>query len=137
MHRKANHFYERPRRPRFLFAFSRMLESSLPSLLPPPSTASSLPSLLQHPFHPPTHTHINHVRTRKRFVRSPSFLVLSLSLSPARPTFVLLTCYPSLSSSPGGKGLGKGGAKRHRKILRDNMFVPPSSVPRALPSSHT
>lgn len=22
---------------------------------------------------------------------------------------------------PGGKGLGKGGAKRHRKVLRDNI----------------
>ncbi|PLW22560.1 hypothetical protein PCASD_06786 [Puccinia coronata f. sp. avenae] len=26
-----------------------------------------------------------------------------------------------LSNTPGGKGLGKGGAKRHRKILRDNI----------------
>jgi histone H4 len=31
---------------------------------------------------------------------------------------------PILCVSSGGKGLGKGGAKRHRKILRDNMFVP-------------
>lgn len=31
---------------------------------------------------------------------------------------------PVLTNSPGGKGgkgLGKGGAKRHRKILRDNI----------------
>jgi len=30
----------------------------------------------------------------------------------------LLTCY---AGGKGGKGLGKGGAKRHRKILRDNI----------------
>jgi histone H4 len=30
----------------------------------------------------------------------------------------ILTC---LSGGKGGKGLGKGGAKRHRKILRDNI----------------
>ena len=23
----------------------------------------------------------------------------------------------------GGKGLGKGGAKRHRKVLRDNILI--------------
>ena len=28
----------------------------------------------------------------------------------------------------GGKGLGKGGAKRHRKVLRDNIQVPASPV---------
>ena len=27
----------------------------------------------------------------------------------------------SLTGGKGGKGLGKGGAKRHRKILRDNI----------------
>jgi histone H4 len=26
----------------------------------------------------------------------------------------------------GGKGLGKGGAKRHRKVLRDNIQVRPA-----------
>lgn len=33
---------------------------------------------------------------------------------------VLIASY-SLSGGKGGKGLGKGGAKRHRKILRDNI----------------
>jgi histone H4 len=37
----------------------------------------------------------------------------------------LRSCIHADSSSPtggkGGKGLGKGGAKRHRKILRDNI----------------
>jgi len=28
----------------------------------------------------------------------------------------------------GGKGLGKGGAKRHRKILRDNIRMIPFSI---------
>ena len=35
----------------------------------------------------------------------------------------------------GGKGLGKGGAKRHRKILRDNIqgiTSPPSAALRAV-----
>lgn len=27
----------------------------------------------------------------------------------------------SIAGGKGGKGLGKGGAKRHRKILRDNI----------------
>ena len=31
----------------------------------------------------------------------------------------MLTCRPP--GGKGGKGLGKGGAKRHRKILRDNI----------------
>ncbi|KAL9577255.1 MAG: hypothetical protein Q9212_006485 [Teloschistes hypoglaucus] len=42
--------------------------------------------------------------------------------------FPPLTTHPQHTSSPrpfscgkGGKGLGKGGAKRHRKILRDNI----------------
>ena len=34
------------------------------------------------------------------------------------PTYV---CLSSLPLAQGGKGLGKGGAKRHRKILRDNI----------------
>ena len=33
-------------------------------------------------------------------------------------TNTILTCSPG---GKGGKGLGKGGAKRHRKILRDNI----------------
>ena len=32
-----------------------------------------------------------------------------------------LTYHPSFTGGKGGKGLGKGGAKRHRKILRDNI----------------
>jgi histone H4 len=32
---------------------------------------------------------------------------------------LILTCF--LLGGKGGKGLGKGGAKRHRKILRDNI----------------
>ena len=28
----------------------------------------------------------------------------------------------------GGKGLGKGGAKRHRKVLRDNIQVSPNQL---------
>ena len=31
----------------------------------------------------------------------------------------------------GGKGLGKGGAKRHRKVLRDNIQGAPGLLSRA------
>jgi histone H4 len=34
---------------------------------------------------------------------------------------VLTPSHPALSPTQGGKGLGKGGAKRHRKVLRDNI----------------
>jgi hypothetical protein len=37
------------------------------------------------------------------------------------PTLIPLTSLTSPSGGKGGKGLGKGGAKRHRKILRDNI----------------
>jgi hypothetical protein len=45
-----------------------------------------------------------------------------IASSPQRIVYIhvctLLTCLPG---GKGGKGLGKGGAKRHRKILRDNI----------------
>ncbi len=31
---------------------------------------------------------------------------------------------PEVDYGKGGKGLGKGGAKRHRKVLRDNIKGP-------------
>ena len=34
---------------------------------------------------------------------------------------VYLRCLTYVTGGKGGKGLGKGGAKRHRKILRDNI----------------
>ena len=54
------------------------------------------------------------------------------SLPPTAPITILqLTGLPTLPLQPtkatmsgrgkGGKGLGKGGAKRHRKVLRDNI----------------
>jgi len=49
-------------------------------------------------------------------------------------TFVLLTVVSKAKKTAaemtgrgkGGKGLGKGGAKRHRKVLRDNIQASPS-----------
>lgn len=35
--------------------------------------------------------------------------------------FLSYWLYPPITGGKGGKGLGKGGAKRHRKILRDNI----------------
>ena len=35
--------------------------------------------------------------------------------------FAILTCVSTAGRGKGGKGLGKTGAKRHRKILRDNI----------------
>nr|XP_031544129.1 histone H4 [Vicugna pacos] len=32
-----------------------------------------------------------------------------------------LNCFAMSGRGKGGKGLGKGGAKRHRKVLRDNI----------------
>lgn len=55
----------------------------------------------------------------------------------SRPTSNLKLSYYTLSTNSttmtgrgkGGKGLGKGGAKRHRKILRDNIqFVSGSTI---------
>lgn len=42
------------------------------------------------------------------------------------PFFILFSCfgkyiYKMTGRGKGGKGLGKGGAKRHRKVLRDNI----------------
>ena len=34
-----------------------------------------------------------------------------------------LSCRTMTGRGKGGKGLGKGGAKRHRKVLRDNIQV--------------
>jgi hypothetical protein len=39
----------------------------------------------------------------------------------SRPTFTQSSLLTRLAGGKGGKGLGKGGAKRHRKILRDNI----------------
>jgi histone H3/H4 len=41
--------------------------------------------------------------------------------SPPPPSKRARTSYVSTGRGKGGKGLGKGGMKRHRKILRDNI----------------
>ncbi|KAK7843413.1 histone h4, partial [Quercus suber] len=54
--------------------------------------------------------------------QNPSSLVHSLINSP-NPQFRFLNSSLGKMSGrgKGGKGLGKGGAKRHRKVLRDNI----------------
>jgi hypothetical protein len=51
-----------------------------------------------------------------------------VSTTPPFPLDLVVACYlkslitdASSTGGKGGKGLGKGGAKRHRKILRDNI----------------
>ncbi len=36
-------------------------------------------------------------------------------------TFILIMPTPIFGQGKGGKGLVKGGAKRHRKVIRDNI----------------
>ena len=50
---------------------------------------------------------------------SSSLLSLSFSLIPSLSLSLSSTL--SFFFNPTGKGLGKGGAKRHRKVLRDNI----------------
>ena len=96
------------------------------------------------------------------FASEASFSQAGAYEQAAKPKFhkALSQPSPNLSHSPnklasmsgrgkGGKGLGKGGAKRHRKVLRDNiqgaacvlfvLLVPGYSrlvvVPRALPAA--
>nr|XP_009777515.1 PREDICTED: uncharacterized protein LOC104227084 [Nicotiana sylvestris] len=60
-------------------------------------------------------------------IRSHIFSIILLktsSISSAMPAILVLLFASSLKMSgrgKGGKGLGKGGAKRHRKVLRDNI----------------
>ena len=85
-----------------IFMFSPYCSLYLHS--PPPFT--TIPYFPSHPSHPP-HT-------------PPPSLPPLLSLTSPAPSPKQLLTTP-LTGGKGGKGLGKGGAKRHRKILRDNI----------------
>ncbi|KAN0119862.1 Histone-fold-containing protein [Hyaloscypha variabilis] len=55
------------------------------------------------------------------FIRNPPsrrqlYITTSTQLPHTQPSSIIMT-----GRGKGGKGLGKGGAKRHRKILRDNI----------------
>jgi len=52
-----------------------------------------------------------------------SRLPITASHPTFQPALILLLSFTDINSlgGKGGKGLGKGGAKRHRKILRDNI----------------
>ncbi|CAC5390013.1 Histone H4 [Mytilus coruscus] len=57
-------------------------------------------------------------RSRLQFVCScPVNWPSTLSVKVPKPS----QSTPAASRGKGGKGLGKGGAKRHRKVLRDNI----------------
>ena len=53
----------------------------------------------------------------KHSTKEPRVLVPPLTFNDS----ITLTHHLSHIGGKGGKGLGKGGAKRHRKILRDNI----------------
>ena len=52
--------------------------------------------------------------------RSLNHLSSRVGLQPLNTSFYIYTCNMT-GRGKGGKGLGKGGAKRHRKVLRDNI----------------
>ena len=58
-------------------------------------------------------------------MRCAASSALPFSLVPHCPRTQKLTTHPNNTTKTqkklGGKGLGKGGAKRHRKVLRDNI----------------
>ncbi|XP_078279998.1 histone H4-like [Rhinoraja longicauda] len=51
--------------------------------------------------------------------------VRTAGIRTSRGTRLFFSCEPAIGAmtgrGKGGKGLGKGGAKRHRKVLRDNI----------------
>ncbi len=64
--------------------------------------------------------HYSYARTRRRAQQTTTTTfsaIKRVSLSFA----VTLTKFIMSGRGKGGKGLGKGGAKRHRKVLRDNI----------------
>ena len=67
---------------------------------------------------PPNPTLLNYNHTHSATLRH-SLILLNLPTSPTQ-TQTLLYCNMT-GRGKGGKGLGKGGAKRHRKVLRDNI----------------
>ncbi|KAJ5029492.1 histone H4-like protein, partial [Bipolaris maydis] len=69
------------------------------------NTTTPAPSLIQHPISP-----------RLSLTRPPIHSTYALPNNNLPHTSINMT-----GRGKGGKGLGKGGAKRHRKILRDNI----------------
>ena len=50
---------------------------------------------------------------------APTYLIPNLEVQETTLHFI----FTMTGRGKGGKGLGKGGAKRHRKVLRDNIQV--------------
>ena len=66
------------------------------------------------PFTSAKNCQLGELTKRRKSKFFPSFHILSLvQLAEHKPTMS--------GRGKGGKGLGKGGAKRHRKVLRDNI----------------
>ena len=63
-----------------------------------------------------------HTLDKDSFTNSnPQAFFCSLSSQPSGTFNYFLTPSNMSGRGKGGKGLGKGGAKRHRKVLRDNI----------------
>lgn len=94
--------------PHYLIFFQQWHTVTVVCNLPSP-TLKSTPNVSPHSQRCPSKLtcSFNHVWSRQGYV---------LSLPPRK---VASTQQQSLTA--GGKGLGKGGAKRHRKVLRDNI----------------
>ena len=74
--------------------------------------------------HPPISTAGDQAFSPSLLSPSPSYIEISNPLSRfsfSYSSIPLLFTNPPFTGGKGGKGLGKGGAKRHRKILRDNI----------------
>ena len=93
-----------------------------PTLLIPWKKEEFFQVLLSSTFSPP-----------KKLPLAASFIRFSVSASPPNRAhlqhfsvfgqFHLPSSFTMTGRGKGGKGLGKGGAKRHRKVLRDNIQV--------------
>ena len=62
-----------------------------------------------------------HCFSRENVLLLSTCMCMCQFISPNYPINFFLHCTINTGRGKGGKGLGKGGAKRHRKVLRDNI----------------
>lgn len=124
-----------PPAPRYLIRVARLALAFFPHTHLPSTPGLSL-FFNTHPSSPTSASH--HVWYTSISPTAP--YTPDLSLRPPFPrgkvvcvdffgVFCPVTDWRCAGRGKGGKGLGKGGAKRHRKILRDNIRTSPLSTP--------